>query len=175
MASRTRTYSRDRWQQAEKMRIERAIRTDAEDLTELTIRSKSHWNYSRQQIENWRNDLTISETYITEKEVYKLIDNENKIIGYYSYFKMDNLIVKLENLFVKPEFIKRGFGKMLMTDFLQRIKKSNIEKIILDADPNAEKFYEQIGFKVIGKLETSIKDRFLPIMELKIKPVANNV
>ena len=158
------------------MKIEKAIRTDAEDLTELTIRSKSHWNYSTQQIKNWRNDLTISETYITEKKVYKLIDNENKIIGYYSYFKMDdNQMVKLENLFIEPKFIKCGFGKMLMTDFLERIKKTKTEKIILDADPNAEKFYEQIGFKVIGKLETSIKGRFLPIMELKIKPVANNV
>ena len=35
-----------------------------------------------------------------------------------------------------------------------------------------KKFYEQLGFKVIGKLETSIKDRFLPIMEMKIKPAS---
>ncbi|MGY0393114.1 GNAT family N-acetyltransferase [Bizionia sp. KMM 8389] len=156
------------------MRIEKAIQIDAKYLTELTIRSKSHWNYSKKQIENWRDDLTISEGYLTEKEVYKLIDRENQIIGYYSYFEIENLIVKLENLFVEPKFIKRGFGKILMTDFLQRIQKTKIEKIILDADPNAEKFYKQLGFKTIGKLETSIKNRFLPIMELKIKPVANN-
>ena len=157
------------------MRIEKTIRTDAKKLTELTIRSKSHWNYSKQQIEDWRDDLTISEAYITEKEVYKLVDNKDSIIGYYSYFKIDSLNVKLENLFVEPKFIGRGFGKILMADFLKRIKKTKAEKIILDSDPNSEKFYAQIGFKVIGKLETSIKDRFLPIMELKIKPVANTV
>ena len=156
------------------MKIEKTIRTDAKELTELTIRSKSHWDYSKQQIEKWRDDLTVSETYIIEKEVYKLIDNKNKIIGYYSYFKIDELNIKLENLFVEPKFIGCGYGKMLMSDFLERIKKTKSEKIILDADPNVEKFYEQIGFKVIGQLETSIKDRFLPIMELKIKPVANN-
>lgn len=156
------------------MKIEKAIRKDTKDLTELTIRSKSHWNYSKQQIEEWRDDLTVSEIYILEKEVYKLTDRNN-IIGYYSFFKINGIDIKLENLFVEPKFIGRGIGKMLMTDFLQRIQKTKFERIILEADPNAEKFYEQIGFKVIGKLKTSIKNRFLPIMEMRIKPAHNNV
>ncbi|GAA3790039.1 GNAT family N-acetyltransferase [Corallibacter vietnamensis] len=155
------------------MTIERATRTDSKTLTELTMRSKSHWDYSMQQIEKWRDDLTISKDYITEKEVYKLIDSENKIIGYYSYFLINEVKVKLENLFVEPKFIGCGYGKMLMNDFIERIRKTRTEKIILDSDPNAENFYKKIGFKVIGKLETSIKNRFLPIMELKIKPVAS--
>ncbi|WP_299444335.1 GNAT family N-acetyltransferase [uncultured Aquimarina sp.] len=155
------------------MKIEKAIKNDSNDLTELTIRSKSHWNYSKEQIEEWRDDLTVSEIYILEKEVYKLI-NRNDLIGYYSYFRINDLDVKLENLFIEPEFIRKGFGKMLMNDFLQRIQNAKFERIILDADPNVEKFYEKIGFKVIGKLETSIKNRFLPIMEMKIKPAHNN-
>ncbi len=154
------------------MKIEKAIKNDSNDLTELTIRSKSHWNYSKEQIEEWRDDLTVSEIYILEKEVYKLI-NRDDLIGYYSYFRINDLDVKLENLFIEPEFIRKGFGKMIMNDFLQRIRNAKFERIILDADPNVEKFYEKIGFKVIGKLETSIKNRFLPIMEMKIKPAHN--
>ncbi|BDS14446.1 GNAT family N-acetyltransferase [Aureispira anguillae] len=154
------------------MKIEKAIKHDSNDLTELTIRSKSHWNYSKDQIEKWRDALTISETYILEKEVYKLM-NGNDLIGYYSYCEINDRGVKLENLFIEPKFIGKGFGKMLMVDFLQRIRKTKFEKILLDADPNAEKFYEQFEFKTIGQLKTSIKNRFLPIMELKIKP-ANN-
>ena len=157
------------------MKIEKSIRTDSKKLTELTIRSKSHWDYSMQQIEKWRDDLTVSEDYIIEKEVYKLIDSKDKIIGYYSFFKIDEVNVKLENLFVEPKFIGYGYGKMLMNDFIERIRKTRTEKIILDSDPNAENFYAKNGFKVVGKLKTSIEGRFLPIMELKIKPVANNV
>jgi GNAT superfamily N-acetyltransferase len=156
------------------MKIEKAIKNDTNDLTELTIRSKSHWNYSKEQIEKWRDDLTVSETYILEKEVYKLI-NGNDLIGYYSYFRINDLDVKLENLFIEPKFIGKGFGKLLMTDFLQRIRKTKFEKIILDADPNVEKFYEQIGFKVVGKLKTSIKNRFLPIMEMNKASVQHYV
>ena len=157
------------------MKIKKTIPTDAKILTELTIRSKAHWNYSKQQIDDWRDDLTISEAYITEKNVLKLVDDNDNIVGYYSYFKIDNLNVKLENLFIEPKFIGLGYGKILMTDFLKRVKRTKAEKIILDSDPNSEKFYTKIGFKMIGKLETSIRDRFLPIMELKIKPVANTV
>ncbi|MFD1615817.1 GNAT family N-acetyltransferase [Gelatiniphilus marinus] len=156
------------------MKIEKAIIKDAKDLTELTIRSKSYWDYSAEQIEEWRKDLTISESYILENEVYKLTE-DNNIIGYYSFFKSNDTDVKLENLFVDPKFIGCGIGKTLMTDFLQRIRKTKFERIILDSDPNAEKFYEKIGFKIIGKLETSIENRFLPIMEMKIKPAHNIV
>jgi len=147
------------------MKIEKATNEDAKELTELTILSKSYWDYSEQQIEAWKNDLTITEPYIVEKEIFKLI-YENKIIGYYSFFKSNNSDLKLDNLFVTPIYIGKGIGKKLMLDFFKRILVTDFEKVILDADPNAEKFYLNIGFEVIGKLETSIKNRYLPIMEM---------
>lgn len=155
-----------------KMKIKKAHISDSKQLTELTIRSKSYWKYSKLQIEKWRDDLSVSKNYILEKKVYKLTDNE-KLIGYYSYFKLNEEDVKLENLFIEPDFIGKGYGKMLMLDMLQRIEKTEIKRVILDADPNSRVFYEHIGFKVIGKRKSSIKDRFLPIMEIKIRPAYN--
>ncbi len=148
------------------MKIEKATVKDAKELTELTILSKSYWDYSVQQIEEWKNDLTITEGYILEKEVYKLIDG-NQIIGYYSFMKQNNTDIKLDNLFIAPIFIGKGIGKKLMIDFFKRILRIEFERVILDADPNAEKFYSHLGFNVIGKLETSIANRYLPIMEMK--------
>lgn len=55
-----------------------------------------------------------------------------------------------------------------MNDFINKIKKTERKRIILDADPNAQKFYENFGFIKIGQAEISIKDRFLPVMELKL-------
>ena len=148
------------------MKIEKATVKDAKELTELTILSKSYWNYDMQQIEEWKNDLTITESYILDKEVYKLIDG-NQIIGYYSFLKLNNTDIKLDNLFVAPIFIGKGLGKKLMIDFFKKILMIEFERVILDADPNAEKFYSHLGFNVIGKLKTSIVDRYLPIMEMK--------
>mgnify|MGYP000105752806 CR=1 FL=1 len=156
------------------MKIEKAILTDAKDLTELTIRSKSHWNYGEKQIEKWREELTITEKYIDENQIYKLVIN-SLLIGFYAYQPENKTDIKLNYLFVEPKYIGKGYGKILMADFFQRIEKSEFDRVILDADPNAENFYSKLGFSVIGELKSSIKDRFLPIMEFKIKPVANNV
>ena len=152
------------------MKIEKAKNIDKIELSELTVRSKAHWNYSSEQIEKWKDDLTISAEYIDKNEVYKLKEDD-KLIGYYSFQSADCKKVKLDNIFIDPEFIRRGYGKILMNHFFKQVKNKGFENIYLDSDPNAEKFYQNLGFKVIGQLESSIKNRFLPIMELEINQI----
>lgn len=148
------------------MNIEKANSDDHEILTEITKKSKAFWGYSEEQMKQWDDALTITQEYIQTNFVYKLT-KENQVIGYYSYFNSEVAIIKLDNLFVLPEYIGKGIGNQLMQDFLNRIKENRaIKKIVLDADPNVEKFYQKFGFTTIGQLETSIKNRFLPIMEL---------
>lgn len=152
------------------MKIKKSTSIDAKDLTELTIRSKSFWEYGEEQIEKWKEELTVTERYIDENQIYKLLVDD-LMIGFYAYQAENETDIKLNFLFVEPEFIGKGYGKILMNDFLKRIGNSKYKRVILDADPNAEKFYSGLGFRIIGKLKSSIKDRFLPIMELEIKPV----
>ncbi|MFK8036778.1 MAG: GNAT family N-acetyltransferase [Crocinitomicaceae bacterium] len=154
------------------MKIEKAQNTDSKNLTELTIRSKSHWGYSSEQINKWKDDLTIPTEYIDQYEVYKLMQGQ-KVIGYYSYKEVEDKIIKLDNIFLEPSFIGKGLGKIMMNHFFKIIEVSKYETIRLDSDPNAEKFYQNLGFKVIGRLESSIPNRFLPIMELKINTTRN--
>ena len=153
------------------MRIEKAKNIDNIEISVLTARSKAHWNYSSEQIEKWKDDLTISSEYIDKNEVYKLKEGD-KLIGYYSFKEADNKKVKLDNIFIDPEFIGRGYGKILMNHFFKQVKNKEFEYIYLDSDPNAEKFYQNLGFKVVGQLESSIKNRFLPIMELEIEQIS---
>ena len=149
------------------MEIEKASVNDHEILTEITKKSKAYWGYSEEQILKWNDNLTISKDYIENNSVYKLV-NEDNIIGYYSYIVKEEKNVILDNLFVLPEYIGKGFGKYLMTDFLNRVRNDKFEKITLDSEPNAENFYLKIGFKKIGEFETSIKNRFMPIMEMSL-------
>ena len=71
-------------------------------------------------------------------------------------------------MFLLPEHIGQGFGRILMNDFLQKAGQADIQSITLHAEPHAEAFYKACGFKTIGQLASSIKDRYLPIMEMKI-------
>ncbi|MCP2028086.1 N-acetylglutamate synthase-like GNAT family acetyltransferase [Flavobacterium sp. HSC-32F16] len=148
------------------MTIEKAKITDNEILTLITKKSKAYWGYSAEQIQKWDKNLTISQDYIRENNVFKLVDND-LILGYYSYVFKDEKVIELDNLFILPEHIGKGFGKQLLLDFLNRIKETGIEKITLDSEPNAEEFYAKMGFVKIGEFETAIKKRFMPIMEMK--------
>lgn len=149
------------------LKIIKANPDDDKILTEITKKSKAHWGYSDEQMEKWSQDLMISKDYIKKSEVYKLSLND-KIIAYYSYLNINENTVKLDNLFVVPEEMRKGYGKMLMNHCINKTKKEKTAKIILEADPNAEKFYEGFGFLKISQIETSIKNRFSPVMELKL-------
>ena len=149
------------------MKIKKATIDDNEILTEITKKSKAYWGYSEEQILKWDDSLTISKDYIEATSTFKLL-NDNKTIGYYSYIIKEKNNVKLDNLFLLPEYIGKGFGKYLVDDFIKRMRNEKFEKILLDSEPNAEKFYLKMGFKKIGEFETSIKNRFMPIMEMNL-------
>ena len=105
------------------MKIEKANIDDHEILTEITKLSKAFWGYSEEQMAQWNDALTITKEYIQTNFTYKLI-KENQVIGYYSYFITESTTVKLDNLFVLPTYIGKGFGNYLMNDFLNRIKEN---------------------------------------------------
>ncbi|MEM8525729.1 MAG: GNAT family N-acetyltransferase [Bacteroidota bacterium] len=149
------------------MQIQKAQLNDANRLTDLCIRSKSFWGYSREQIEIWREELTITEAHIQNQEVYMLVDGD--LIGFYAFSKISAQKVKLNYLFMEPKYIGKGYGKQFLMNFIDRARNLNYETVTLDADPNAEYFYKKQGFQVVGQLASSIEGRFLPIMELKIK------
>lgn len=149
------------------MKIEKAINNDANILTELTIRSKAHWDYTKEQIEEWREELTITEEYIENNQIYKLLVSK-VLVGFYAYQTENETDVKLNYLFVESKEIGKGYGQVLLTDCLERVSNLGYKRVLLDADPNAEKFYSKNGFRIIGKLQSSIKDRFLPIMCLEL-------
>jgi len=150
------------------MQIRIAEIEDHKLLTTITKKSKAHWGFSADILKEWEHLLTITEDYIEKNEVFKLIKDE-QIIGYYSYYFINENTIKLDNIFILPEFIGKGFGTVLMNDFLKNVSLLHINRITLDAEPNAEKFYKAFGFETIGQLESSIKDRYLPIMELKME------
>ena len=152
------------------MTIEKAVSSDHEILTEITKKSKAFWGYSEEQIQIWSPFLTVTQQYIENNSVYKL-SIEDKIIGYYSFLNEEESIVKLDNLFVLPEFIGKGVGRLLMEHFFLSLDKINIHKIILHSEPNAEQFYAKLGFIKTGEIETSIKDRYMPLMELELNHI----
>lgn len=149
------------------MIIQAAHTSDNKALTDITKKSKAYWGYSNEQMNLWSEALTVTEAYIETNSVYKLV-LDKLIIGYYSFFYENENTVRLDNLFVLPGYIGKGYGQLLMEDLLSRITAMKIKKIVLHADPNAETFYLKFGFTTTGRIENFNKDRYLPVMELNI-------
>lgn len=156
------------------LQILEAKETDADNLTQITMRSKGYWGYTMDQMKAWEADLTISPNYIQDNSVFKLLEDD-VVVGYYSYFPTAPETIKLDNLFILPEQIGKGFGKYLLDDLSTRARNLGYRSILVDSDPHATVFYQKMGFRIINQLESSIKNRFLPIMEKVIIPDKNAI
>lgn len=154
----------------DRIKILKALAADAKKLTQLALRSKAYWKYSKEQLESWKEELTVTKEYLQVHHVFKAVKNDI-IVGFYTFKNLDPQNIKLDFFFVDPKYINQGFGKILMLDFLDRINTSKHKRVTVLSDPNAQKFYSKFGFRVTKTVESSIKNRFLPIMEKKLKTV----
>jgi len=128
---------------------------DSNKLTELAIASKSYWRYSKELINSWKDDLKVTSKMIEDLTVFNFILDE-KIVGFYILNHPIGKNIELEFLFVDPKFIGKGCTKAL--------EEECISMTVL-SDPNAINFYKNQGFIEIGKKESNIPNRFLPILK----------
>ncbi|TNE68216.1 MAG: N-acetyltransferase [Bacteroidetes bacterium] len=150
------------------MEIRPAKPADAETLTVITRRSKAHWGYSPEQLEDWADELTISPAYIRQHTVFCGLLDEN-VVAYYSLHGPEGERCKLENLFVLPEYIGRGLGARLLEHATAQAATLQASILWLESDPHATGFYQKNGFVPVGQKPSSIPGRFLPVMERKVK------
>lgn len=147
--------------------IIKAAPYDAEKLTEIALKSKAFWGYSDEQIESWREDLTVTPKMFEEWNIYKYIVKD-EIAGFYILNRANIRTSILEFLFVAPKFIKKGIGTKLLNHAKEYCIEGSSAALNVLSDPNAEAFYTKHGFKVISKTESSVPGRFLPEMEFEI-------
>lgn len=146
-------------------KIRRALPREYSVLTEVEMDGKSFWDYSKQQSDLWKTELPITSTSFSENETFALV-LEGKIIGYYAYLKLSDGHLKIDHLFLSRNCLGKGFGQLLLNDFLKRAQESNAFDIIAEADSNAENFYKKFGFVTYERKESSIKGSFSPPTKL---------
>lgn len=145
--------------------IVRAVLSDAETLTEIAMSSKAYWGYTDEQVESWREDLTITPQMFEDWNIYKyLVDGQ--IAGFYILNRANIRTSFLEFLFISPNYIKQGIGDQLLKHAIEYCKEGSSAILNVLSDPNAQSFYAKYGFEVIAEIESSIPGRTLPEMEL---------
>lgn len=150
------------------MKISPATPDQHEALTALTIRSKAYWDYPPEQLEDWHDDLTVTQEMITQNLTHCLTVND-MLVGYLLVHPPEEGELYLENLFIDPPHIGKGYGKVLLDYSYELAQAHHCKSIRLLADPHSASFYEKHGFETYDQFQSSIPGRFLPMMRKKLQ------
>lgn len=149
------------------MIIRRAGPGEAHILTGVAMRSKAFWGYGDQFMDACRSALTVTEEKISKRHVYVMTDGPN-IVGFYC-LSADGGTGVLEDMFLNPPYIGKGWGRVLWDGVMAQAKALGLREFTIDADPNAEGFYLKMGAERVGEAEsTAIPGRKLPKMRIKV-------
>jgi len=130
-------------------------------LTGLCERSKAHWGYPAEMMEAFRAELAVTPADLAEDAIM-LAEDKRGLAGMVQVSKQGEDAV-LEKLFVDPERLGEGTGKILYVWACRVARENGAKNLVIDADPDAAAFYEHMGAVRQGTAASgSIPGRELP-------------
>jgi GNAT superfamily N-acetyltransferase len=130
------------------LQIIRARPEDADALTEIAHAAKRHWGYPEPWIEAWRDILTMRPEFIAANVAYAAIENDQPVGFYLLTTEPDG--IHLDHLWILPMAMHRGVGRLLFKHAVGQTRDLGFNAIKIEADPNAEGFYQRMGARRTG-------------------------
>jgi GNAT superfamily N-acetyltransferase len=141
---------------------------EADALSALCKRSKAHWGYDAEFMRLSDASLTIAPDLIEEGRVLVALDG-GRLAGMASLAPLANRSWDLLHMFVEPEAIGTGAGRVLFVAIARMAKGLGGTLLSIQADPNAEAFYLRMGARRAGEAPSeSIPGRMLPMLEFDL-------
>ncbi len=114
-----------------------------------------------------REELTLEPRDLSQSNVMLAVANET-MVGV-AQLSLAAREAELDKLFVEPDWIGRGIGRILLDCSIQAARKNGARTMRVTADPDAVQFYEKMGFERIGEEPSgSIPGRVLPVLRLQL-------
>jgi len=147
---------------------------EAPALSELALRSKAHRGYSREFIDACRAELLYCAGDILSPHMqFVVLEAAGIGIGFYALKRLSQTDIELDALFVAPTCIGKGFGRRLLDDARHAAAKRGAIRLVIQGDPNAERFYLAAGARRTGAAESaSIPGGLLPSFVIDLAPCA---
>lgn len=139
-------------------------------LTDLCLRSKQSNGYDDAFMSACVEELSVQDSWFQEDDFWVAETVDGKLAGCIRLVMgSSNDEGELATLFVDPDAHGKGIGRLLYETLLATARELSLDRIGLDADPEAEPFYERMGFRTIGRSPSgSIPGRTLPRMEISL-------
>jgi len=149
-----------------------AVAGDLAVINEIAFQSKAYWKYPDNMMARFREELSWSTVESTETSHFGVAAESqgDTPVGFYCVArKLGQAEGELEALFVRPDYIGKGLGRMLMQQVCQIAERWNLHSLLIQSDPNAEGFYLAMGAVNIGsRPSVSIATRQLPLLRLEL-------
>ncbi|WP_198154811.1 GNAT family N-acetyltransferase [Oceanibaculum pacificum] len=127
----------------------RSARTDeCAALSELVMRSKAHWGYSAAFLESCREELAVTPARLAAQPC-RVLERDGRPVGLWA-LDLSGAVPEVALMFADPAVLGGGVGRILWQDMMGEARRLGHARLRLDADPNAEPFYERMGCRRIG-------------------------
>lgn len=127
-------------------------------------------------LEIWEASVRASHHFLTEADIVRLAPraegglrfietlwvmwDEERPIGF-----MGVRDRKIEMLFLHPDYFRKGLGKMFVERAFRDLDVKYVD--VNEQNPDAEKFYERMGFKTFKRDEFDSEGNPFPILEMR--------
>ena len=142
--------------------------SEAEEISALALRSKSHWGYNEDQLSVFRDELTLEPQDIVPRRTH-VVEEAGRLLGFYTLTPQSRSKVELEHLFVEPSELHRGFGAALFRHACRVAREEGYVVLAIQSDPNAAEFYDRLGANRLREIPSSIPGRSIPYYEFSLE------
>ena len=151
--------------------LRRAHPRGADVLSKLALRAKGYRGYDAEFLEACRHELTLTSEEIRYPGFHATVaEGGDAVAGYYALRTTGPDCCELEALFVDPPWIGTGIGRRLLDHARDLARALGAERMNVQSDPGAVRFYTRAGARVIGfEPSGSIPGRDLPVLEFVLQ------
>jgi GNAT superfamily N-acetyltransferase len=94
---------------------------------------------------------------------------DGRMAGFSVVLPVDGTACELDGLFVEPELMRKGIGRAMIADVVERARTHGVNRIDVIANPTAVDFYTKVGFKRGDDAMTQFGPAFWMHLDLPLK------
>lgn len=141
---------------------------ECDALSALCLKSKAHWGYDAAFIDACAPYLRVEPHCVSAGHAFVALDHEDRIVGV-CQLDPEGKSGNLDLLFIDPDAIGTGAGRVLFQEAAQRLREAGVETMTILSDPDARGFYEAMGAVFIADRPSDVfEGRNLPWLEMRL-------
>ncbi len=151
------------------LHIRDALDSDCERMSALCFASKAAWGYDATFMELCREPLRVTPAKLRAWTARVVEDGSSTLVGVYAFSveSEKRSEAELELMFVAPEAMRRGVGRLMADDLRSELRQSGVDTLWILSDVQAEPFYAKLGATRVGmRPSDAVPNRSLPWLRL---------